>query len=161
MILKIFTHPEPVLNKKTDPISIQKIKEPEFQKFIDDMAETMYVEDGVVLAAPQIGQSLKICIISKEYSLDHKDLILINPIWEKLSRFQAWDSEGCLSVPGVFGKVKRYRRIKIEALDRNGEKIAFEANSFFARIIQHECDHLDGVLFIEKAKNLEEVSKKL
>lgn len=161
MILKIFTHPDPILNEKTKLIELDEINNPKFQKFVDDMLETMYVEDGVGLAAPQVGKSIKMCVISKEYSLDHKDLVLINPVWEKLSRFQVWDSEGCLSVPNVYGKVKRYRRIKIQALNRHGEKINFEADNFFARIIQHECDHLDGVLFIEKAKNLQEVSREL
>ena len=123
----------------------------------------MYSDDGIGLAAPQIGQNIRICIIGKDaIKMDKKtnitkkseDIVLINPVWQKTSRKQNWDTEGCLSVPKTYGKVKRYNHIEINAFDKNGEKINFTANGFFARVIQHEVDHLDGILFIDKAKDI-------
>jgi len=160
MLLPITIEPNEILHKKAEKISIEKIKTPEFQNFIGDMIETMYKKDGVGLAGPQVGISEQICVIAKEYSTfeNDEDLVLINPKWKKISRWKAWDEEGCLSVPLTTGKVKRYKKIKVEAIDRNGENVEFEAEGFFARIIQHETDHLRGVLFIEKAKNLRNVT---
>ena len=79
--------------------------------------------------------------------------MLINPKWEKISRKKNTDVEGCLSVPKIFGKVTRYSNIQVEAMDRAGKKISFPAKNFFARVIQHETDHLDGILFIDKARD--------
>jgi len=118
------------------------------------MTETMYKSDGVGIAAPQVGVSIMLCVIAKQFATTKEDLILINPVWEKKSVLKTTDTEGCLSVPGIFGEVKRYKKIKVQALDKNGARIEFLANNFFARIVQHEIDHLNGVLFIEKAKNL-------
>jgi peptide deformylase len=125
------------------------------------MVETMYAKDGVGLASVQVGESKQLCVIAKNYNTLNKkqDLCLINPSWTKLSVFKAWDEEGCLSVPGVYGKVKRYTKIKVQALDSNGKLLEFVAEDFFARIIQHEVDHLNGILFIEKAKNLHQIDK--
>ncbi len=118
------------------------------------MTETMYKSDGVGIAAPQVGASIMLCVIAKQFAGTKTDLTLVNPVWEKKSLLKTSDTEGCLSVPGVFGEVKRYKKIKVNALDRDGNKIEFLANNFFARIVQHEVDHLNGILFIEKAKNV-------
>jgi len=160
MLLPVTIEPNEILHKKAEKINVEKIKTPEFQNFINDMIETMYKKDGIGLASPQIGISQQICVITKEFSTFENDeeLILINPEWKKLSRWKAWDEEGCLSVPKTFGKVKRYKKIKVKGQDRNGNGIEFEAEGFFARIIQHEVDHLNGILFIEKAKNLRKVT---
>ena len=81
----------------------------------------------------------------------------MNPVWTKTSIRKDWDTEGCLSVPKTYGKVKRYKHIMVKALDKDGNELNFEAHNFFARVIQHEVDHLDGILFIDKAKDIYEI----
>lgn len=159
MILKIITEPNQILHQVGAMVDLTTIKTPEFQKFLDDMVDTMYKKDGVGLAAPQVNKSIQVCVITKEYSLDGKELILINPQWEKTTIRKVWDSEGCLSVPEIYGEVKRYKSIKVKALNRHGQEIKFETSDFLARIIQHEVDHINGHLFIEKAKNLKRIEK--
>ncbi len=155
MILDITTDPNEILHKKSAPLAADRFNSPEIKKLAEDMIETMYIKDGVGLAAPQVGQSLALCVIAGKYTPDEKtDLILINPEWEKISIQKTVDEEGCLSVPNTFGEVKRYKKIKVRGQNIKGEKIEFPAEDYFARIIQHEIDHLNGILFIEKAKNL-------
>ncbi len=163
MTLPVIVEPNPILHKKAQSVDPAIIGEQKFKKLIKGLIETMYVKDGVGMAAPQINESVQLCVIHKQQNpLDpNKDLILINPTWEKTSVFKAWDEEGCLSVPGIYGKVKRYRKIRVKALDENGQPLNFTAEDFPARVIQHECDHLQGVLFIEKAKDLHEIEKGL
>ena len=162
MIYSIVFDPNPILHKRSADVDPGKITTPEMQKFIKDMVETMYVKDGVGLAAVQVGVSKQLCVIAKNFTPDQKkDLCLINPTWVKLNNKQEWDEEGCLSVPEMYGQVKRYVDIKVKALDSKGNPIEFEAHDFFARIVQHECDHLNGTLFIEKAKDLRRVKKGL
>ncbi len=156
MIYDIVFEPNPILHKVSEQVDLSTLTSSEMKQFVKDMEETMYAKDGVGLAAPQIGKSIQWCVIAKEYNeLNKKNcLTLINPTWTKLSTHQAWDQEGCLSVPKVYGDVKRYTNIKVSAYNEKGEKLEFVAKDFFARIIQHETDHLNGILFIEKAKNL-------
>ncbi len=161
MIYDIVFHPEPLLHKTSDLVPKEIILTPNFQNFISDMIATMYVKDGVGLAAPQVGRSIKLCVIAKEYTPSKKDLCLINPEWTKQSIKKNWDEEGCLSVPGIYGEVSRYSTIKVKALDHEGTHLEFVARDFFARIIQHEVDHLNGILFIEKAKNLHRLGREL
>ncbi len=163
-MLNIVTHPTESLRERSVELDHDLIIDEKTQSFIDDMIPTMYDDDGIGLAAPQVGNNIRICVIGKEaIKLDPKtdvelgqDIVLINPIWEKTSRKKDWDTEGCLSVPKTFGKVRRYRDVQVDALDRHGNPISFEAHGFFARVIQHEVDHLDGVLFIDKAKDIYE-----
>ncbi len=163
MVYDIIIEPNPILHQRSADVVISEIPTKEIQKFIKDMVETMYVKDGVGLAAVQVNKPIQLLTIVKEYNdLNKKeDLCLINPSWTKASAFKAWDEEGCLSVPEVYGKVKRYTKIKVKALDKNGKPIEFVAEKFFARIIQHEVDHLNGILFIEKAKDLHKIKKEL
>jgi len=163
MILSILIEPNESLHKIAEPVKQAELNEPHLQKIIADMIETMYTKDGVGLAAPQIGQSIRLVVISKEFNPlnKRKELILINPFWEKTTIFKDWDEEGCLSVPFTYGKVKRYRRIMVKALDENGKELKFEAEDYQARVIQHEIDHLDGIIFTSKAKNLHEIRKEL
>ncbi|PIR04157.1 MAG: peptide deformylase [Candidatus Magasanikbacteria bacterium CG11_big_fil_rev_8_21_14_0_20_39_34] len=163
-MLDIITVPTPSLRKRSKEIDHNFLVLEETQQFIDDMVTTMYEDDGIGLAAPQVAQNIRICVIGKE-AIPKKhhikgDLILVNPTWERISKKTLWDIEGCLSVPRIFGKVKRYKEIEIKAWDRNGKPLSFEANDFLARVIQHEVDHLDGVLFIDKARDLYEVERK-
>jgi len=161
MHLTVVTHPTPSLRDRSQELDHDLLLSSDIQTLIDNMIPTMYADDGIGLASPQIGQNIRICIVGKDaLKLDKKntlpleDLILINPVWQKTSRKKEWDTEGCLSVPAVFGQVQRYKDITVTALDRHGHELSFEAHNFFARVIQHEVDHLDGILFIDKAKNL-------
>ena len=123
--------------------------------FISDIMETMYAKDGVGIASVQVGNVNQFCVIAKNFTPEKEsDLILINPKFVKVSVLRSWDEEGCLSVPNIYGSVRRFKKIKVSALNIKGEKIEFIATDFFARIIQHEIDHLNGTLFIEKAKKL-------
>lgn len=160
MIYTIVFEPNPLLHKRSADIDPGAIDTPEMKKFVKDMIETMYVKDGVGLAAVQVGVSKQLCVIAKNFTPDKKkDLCLINPTWVKMNNKQAWDEEGCLSVPEIYGEVKRYVAIKVKALDEKGKPLEFVAEDFFARIVQHECDHLNGTLFIEKARNLRRIKK--
>lgn len=163
MIYDIVFDPHPMLHQRSADVNPADIGTRAFQKLIKDMVETMYVKDGVGLAAVQIGKPIQMCVITKNFSGLNKreDLCLINPVWKKLSNHQKEDDEGCLSVPGIYGKVKRYTEIEVTALNKKGETITFVAKDFFARIVQHEADHLNGHLFIEKAKDLHQVQREL
>ncbi|HLD61215.1 MAG TPA: peptide deformylase [Patescibacteria group bacterium] len=161
MVYNITFDPNPILHQRAADVDLATIPSRETQKFFKDMIETMYVKDGVGLAAVQVGVDTQVCTIVKNYNTLNRreDLVLINPSWEKMERKQEWDEEGCLSVPGIFGKIKRYNKVKVKALDKKGKPIEFIAEGFFSRIIQHECDHLNGHLYIEKAKDLHKVER--
>lgn len=147
--------PTPSLRQRSTEVNQKFLLQEETKSFIQDLIATMYRDDGIGIASPQVGKNIRICIIGKEATLEKKkDLILANPIWQKTSRKKVWDVEGCLSVPKTFGKVQRYKDVYVEAFNENGEKITFEAHDFFARVVQHEVDHLDGILFIDKAKDI-------
>ncbi|PLX26409.1 peptide deformylase [Candidatus Parcubacteria bacterium] len=154
-MLDIVKEPTPSLRERSKELDQDFLLSDEVQQLITEMIPTMYQDDGIGLAAPQVGKNVRICVIGKEANLDsEEDLVLINPVWQKTSRRKFVDIEGCLSVPKTFGKVKRYKSIHVEALNRKGERIEFEAKDFLARVIQHEVDHLDGILFIDKAKDI-------
>lgn len=162
MIYDITLEPNPILHNRAADVDPATISGREMQKFFKDMIETMYVKDGVGLAAVQVGVARQVCTIIKTYnSLNpREDLVLVNPSWEKLDKHQEEGEEGCLSIPGVYGKVKRYTKIRVKALDKKGKPLDFIAEDFFAKIVQHECDHLNGHLYVEKAKDLHRVDKK-
>ena len=154
-MLNVITLPATSLRERSKEIDRDFLLKPETQKLMVEMIDTMYQDDGAGLAAPQIGKNIRICVIGQEADKKlTKDLILVNPVWEKISKKTNLDTEGCLSVPGVFGRVKRFSKIYVTALDRKANKIEFEAKNFFARVIQHEVDHLDGILFIDKATDI-------
>jgi len=146
MILPIITHPNKTLRAENQKISAKTLKSAEFKQLVLDMSETMRQEDGIGLAAPQINKNLRICVINTEDG----NLVLINPKITRKSLKKEIAEEGCLSIPGVFGTVKRSKKIKVQALSPNGAKINFTAQGLFARVIQHELDHLNGILFIDK-----------
>ncbi|PJA89907.1 MAG: peptide deformylase [Candidatus Magasanikbacteria bacterium CG_4_9_14_3_um_filter_32_9] len=156
MILPIIQHPNEILTTRSKEVNLDFVMSKDTKKLVQDMIETMYHAKGVGLAAPQIGLGIRLCVITKQYTPDQKDLVLFNPTWEKTSRKKVADNEGCLSVPYTFGRVKRLKNIKVNAINESGKKISFEASDFFARIVQHEVDHLNGELFIFKAKNIQE-----
>jgi peptide deformylase len=145
--LEIKIYPNPVLQKVAKKIDVKKIATKEFQKFLDGMAETMIVSKGIGLAAPQVGR------LDRVFVVNTKDGALpwINPKIVTRSIKKDVAEEGCLSIPKVYGKVKRAYQIKMKALDKDGVEQTIIAKGLYARVIQHEIDHLDGVLFIEKA----------
>ncbi|MFH1412808.1 MAG: peptide deformylase [bacterium] len=149
-ILKILIEPNPILRKRSELVSKKIISHKEFQQLCLDLSQTMVRDDGAGLAAPQIGKN--ICLIA----INIKDgvLIMINPKIVKTSLTKEWGEEGCLSVPDVFGKVKRFKKIKCKFLDKSGKEKNIQAKGMMARVIQHEIDHLDGILFIDKARSL-------
>jgi len=143
MILKIQTgQNNPILRKKSQPV---KEITTDMKRLIFDMFQTMRVKDGVGLAAPQIGKSLRIIVVNAGY-----DICIINPKIIKTSKEKEVQIEGCLSLPEIYVPVERYKEIEVEGLNEKGEKIKLKAKDLFARIIQHETDHLDGILIVDK-----------
>ena len=155
-ILKINTNPNPTLRKKSTEIDLKKINLSSLKRLAADMIETMHESDGVGLAAPQIGKNLRLVVIN---TVDG-ELTLINPKITKKSFVKELGEEGCLSVPGVYGEVRRHKNVTCNYVDLNNKKIKIEAKGMLARVIQHELDHLDGVLFIDLAKKLKVDKKK-
>jgi peptide deformylase len=148
MVLPILTYPNPLLKKKAE-----KIKDPkssEIKELIFDMLETLEKANGLGLAAPQVGKSVRLCVVKNERNPGSKTYILINPKIKSKSWKKEILEEGCLSFPGKFMPIKRSKKVKIEAIDRKGEKIEIKAEGLLARAFQHEIDHLDGILFIER-----------
>jgi peptide deformylase len=146
-IIPIITEPNSILRKKAEEVASDLI--PDVKQLITDMIETVNNAKGIGIAAPQVGKSLRIVIINTE----DEPMILINPVIVSHSWRKVIDEEGCLSVPGKFGLIKRPVNVKVETLDENGKFIKFKAKGLFARVIQHELDHLDGILFIDKVIN--------
>ncbi|PXV69949.1 peptide deformylase [Halanaerobium congolense] len=148
-LLQIREIGDPVLRSKSK--KIDKVTK-KTNDLIDNMFDTMYEEDGVGLAAPQVGILKRIAVV--DIREDNK-VVLINPeIIEEEGK--AIMEEGCLSIPGETGDVIRSQKIKVRSLNREGKQIEFEAEGFEARAIQHEMDHLDGVLFVDKIVKLVE-----
>lgn len=165
-----------VLRKISKEITVSSIKKPKIQKIITDMNSALDSQyDGVAIAAPQIGISLRIFIISGkifdenfirgEYpgkqknlnKIQKPNLVFINPVFKKISKDKKLMIEGCLSVRPLYGKVRRATRAMVEAYDEHGKKFTKEGVGLLAHIFQHEIDHLEGVLFVDKAKNLQEI----
>ncbi|MDD4901290.1 MAG: peptide deformylase [Patescibacteria group bacterium] len=155
-ILKIVTIPNPILRQKTKEINLKEISSREFKGLVSSMIKTMIVTDGVGLAAPQIGRGIRLAVInSKDGAFP-----IINPKIIKKSWARELDQEGCLSIPGVFGKVKRSKKITVAYYNQAGEKKRRSVQGLMARVMQHEIDHLDGILFIDKAVEIEDSNSK-
>ena len=160
MILPITFEPDPLLHQVSKNLTSEEINSKKIKGFIVNLVETMYAKDGVGIASVQVGNPIQLCVIAMAFTLKKsKDLILINPTFTKVSVLRSWDEEGCLSVPNIYGSVRRFKKIKVSALDESGKKLEFVATDFFARIIQHEIDHLNGILFFKKAKKLHTFDK--
>lgn len=158
--LKIITYGNPVLRKKAEPV--KKIDE-KIKIIADSMVETMRAQKGVGLAANQVGILEQICVIDISRGEDKNSLfVLINPVVSEKNGKRKFE-EGCLSFPEIFGEVERALKIKVNALNLNGEKIELEAENILARVLQHEIDHLNGVLFIDYLSFVRklEIQKKL
>jgi len=152
-LLDIITHPNDILRKRSKSMKKSEINTKEFQKFFCDMKLTMKKKDGVGLAAPQIGKNIRVIVVST----NEGEIAMINPKILKKSFKKEWGEEGCLSVPKTFGDVRRHKKIKFCFLNTEGMEKLIEAEGFFARVVQHEIDHLDGILFIDKAKSIKKI----
>jgi len=152
-LLPIITDPNPILRKKSEEIDKAKLGSKKLQELCLNMMKTMKEKDGLGLAAPQIGQNIRLIVINTKDGI----ICLLNPKITKRSWGKEKGEEGCLSLPNVFGEVKRHKKIDCLYFDTKNKKTKMQANGLLARVIQHEIDHLDGVLFIDKAKNAREV----
>jgi len=161
-ILKVARMGHPVLRAKARPFDRAEIKAPVTQKLIDDMIETMLEYHGVGLAAPQVHEGLRVFVASLETNDDgdpeSEPMAVINPEISIVGSEMVEDWEGCLSIPDIRGRVPRAREIKVRAFDRTGARIELSAHDFPARVIQHETDHLDGVLFFDRMRSLESLT---
>jgi len=149
----------PVLRAKARALDKSEIRSAAIQKLIDDMMDTMAEYHGVGLAAPQIHEGLRLFVAALDDEDDGEEdgepLALINPEITIVGSDVVEDWEGCLSIPDVRGRVPRAREIKVRAYNRKGERIELSAHDFPARVIQHETDHLDGVLFFDRMRTFE------
>jgi len=185
----IVKEPHKALRKKAAALLVRDITTPRVQRLVAAMKATLaQTPDGVGLAAPQISESLRMFIVSEEAEeidraekagwkrREKRDLgavaekpyekrpwkyhVFINPVLKNHSRRMIDGPEGCLSVPGTFGEVLRYEKLTIEAHDERGKKFTRNCSRFFSRVIQHELDHLEGILFTDKAKDLMQIPEK-
>ena len=163
-ILKVARMGHPVLRAKARAIEASEIRTPALQQLIDDMFETMAEYQGVGLAAPQVHKSVRLFVAGfadadeDEGVAEVPQMALINPEITVVGGDIQEDWEGCLSIPDVRGRVPRAREIKVRALDRKGARIELSAHDFPARVIQHETDHLDGVLFFDRMKSFQSLT---
>ena len=142
-VLNVRRYGDPILRQKAQPVEAIT---PEIRKTLTDMLETMYYQVGIGLAAPQVGVSLRIILVDDG---PRGPRALLNPAIVD-QRGSVRGEEGCLSIPGFFGEVERSEWVRVEAMDAEGRPLSFEARGLQARVIQHELDHLDGVLFIDR-----------
>jgi peptide deformylase len=156
-ILKVARLGHPVLRAKARAVERGHIKLPLFQKLIDDMIETMVEYHGVGLAAPQVHEGVRLFVASLETGENsaNETVALINPEIAPSGTDVMEDWEGCLSIPEIRGRVPRLRDIRVRAFNRQGERIELRARDYSARVIQHETDHLDGVLFFDRMRSFE------
>ena len=162
-IRKVARIGHPVVRTAAAPVATGDIASAVFQALVDDMIVTMHEYEGVGLAAPQVHVGLRVAVIevpaSDERSRAAVPLtVLVNPVVTPLGdeRVSGW--EGCLSIPGLRGVVPRFERVRLDALDREGRPYTAEASGFFARVIQHECDHLDGSVYLDRMDDLRTLS---
>ncbi len=163
-VLEIIEKGNPILNQNAEAVKLEEINTNKIQQIIKDMNETLdSISDGVGLAAPQVAISLQIFIVSKKaINKTEKDnnpnLVCINPKIIKTSKTKKWlDGEGCLSVRWYYGRVLRHTNVTLEYYDEYGQKKIRGAGGLLSHIFQHECDHLKGELFIDKAKDIEKI----
>ena len=150
MMLPIITHPNPILRQKARELTREDILNPKFKKLMADMAETMLKKDGFGLAAPQINQSIRLVTVNNNGEI----AVFLNPKILKKSWRKNIAEEGCLSIPNVFLPIKRHSAITLEFLNLAGDKQILKTKDLLARVLQHEIDHLDGILFIDKAEKI-------
>jgi peptide deformylase len=163
-LLKVARMGHPVLRARAREIERLELKQTAVQKLIDDMIDTMHEYHGVGLAAPQVHESLRIFVAAiapqndEPLSPEDEPMVFINPVISIVGNDVVEDWEGCLSIPDIRGRVPRARAIRVSAMDRNGGKMDITSHDFPARVIQHETDHLDGVLFFDRMRTFESLA---
>ena len=155
-ILKVARMGHPVLRGRARPVDRSVLRNPLTQKLIDDMIDTMHEYHGVGLAAPQVHEDLRIfvALLEDDPSPDSEAIALVNPeiIPQGTETEEGW--EGCLSIPDIRGRVPRFTDILVKALDRQGKAVELRLKQFPARVVQHETDHLDGILFFDRMTSM-------
>jgi peptide deformylase len=159
-ILKVSRIGNPVLRARAAAVPEKAIRTPEMKRLIADMRETMHEYDGVGLAAPQVHLGLRLAVIevpeTDERAADGVPfMVLINPKVHPIGKATETGWEGCLSIPDLRGIVPRHAAVRLEAWNEDGEKYELEARGFFARVVQHECDHLEGKVYLDRMAGLE------
>ena len=163
-ILKVARLGHPVLRQRALEVPVDQIRSPEIQRLIDDMVETMREYDGAGLAGNQVHTLKRIAVIEVGANPRYPDApqipltVLVNPVVTPLTEEMDEGWEGCLSVPDMRGVVPRYTAVQLEAYDRDGQRIDLVAKDFFARVIQHETDHLDGIVYVDRMRDLSTLS---
>ncbi len=159
-VRNIITEPDKILRKISSPV--QKVGDTE-RKIMDDMVETMYSANGIGLAAIQIGIPKRIIVIDLKIENKKNPLFFVNPVIKNKDSLKSTYEEGCLSVPNQFAEIDRPKKCDVEYLDYNGEKKILKAEGLLATCIQHEMDHLEGILFIDYLSKLKKsmIIKKL
>lgn len=151
-VLDILVYPDPVLKRKSLPV--EKPSE-DLNCLLDDMLQTMHDANGVGLAAPQVGKNIRVLVIDVPFPEEERREFyeLINPEIVSSRGFQMGE-EGCLSVPGFFANIRRKESVRVSALDRTGKRFTINAEGMLSRVLQHEIDHLDGILFFDRLGRL-------
>jgi peptide deformylase len=162
-ILKVARMGHPVLRTKARALDRAEVKSPVVQQLIDDMIDTMFEYHGVGLAAPRVHEGLRLFVASlndtdDDEAAESEPLVVINPEIAVVGAETVEDWEGCLSIPDIRGRVPRPRTVKLRALNRKGERVEVNATDYSARVLQHEFDHLDGVLFFDRMRSLESLT---
>jgi peptide deformylase len=158
-ILKVARLGHPVLRQVAQPVPLAEIRSPEVQRFIDDMVETMREYDGAGLAANQVHALRQIAVIEVLANPRYADApavpltVLINPVVTPLGEETEDGWEGCLSIPDLRGMVPRRRAVRLECYDREAQKVSLIAKDLFARVIQHESDHLNGIVYLDRMRD--------
>ena len=159
-ILKVARMGHPVLRAKARPLDKSELKSPRLQAFIDSMIDTMHEYSGVGLAAPQVHESVRlfVAMLEQEGHGEGDATVFINPevTVQDAQMVEGW--EGCLSIPEIRGRVPRAQHIVIAALDRHGKRFELDLKDFPARVVQHETDHLDGVLFFDRMRSMDSLT---
>lgn len=154
-ILKVARMGHPMLRQRARALEPSDIRSAAIQKLIDDMFETMHEYQGIGLAAPQVHEGVRLFIAGMEGGEPLPPIVLINPEVTPLGTAIVEDWEGCLSIPEIRGQVPRAQEISVDAFDRKGRRIEMTVRGYAARVIQHETDHLDGILFFDRMKSFE------
>ena len=144
----------PSLRAPARPLELERIKSPEMQSLIDDMVETMHAAHGVGLAAPQVGVELQLFVYQAAGPPEIPLHVVINPMIRPQAGELVYDWEGCLSIPDLRGLVPRHPAVRVQGLDRDGQPLDDLVSGLAARIVQHEFDHLNGVVFLDRMRDL-------
>ena len=152
---RVYHHPDNILRITSKEVPVSDITSPEMQRLVADMKETMVKENGVGLAAPQVGEHIRMIVCETPKGIR----AFFNPTITFGSKKMVDSEEGCLSIPEVYGIVKRHKSVKAQAYDENGQIVNLKTGGLLAVILQHEIDHLNGILFIDRAHTLHDMTK--